>query len=51
MMRDIDGYQPRKRRTRRSRAIGLLFLLAVLSLTALLIVDGVQRGTLSFLLP
>ncbi len=51
MMRDIDGYQPRKRRGRRGRGIGLLFVLAVLSLTALLIVDGVQRGTFTALLP
>lgn len=52
MMRDIDGYQPRRRRgMRRVRGIGLLFLLAVLSLMALLIIDGVQRGTLTALLP
>ena len=51
MMRDIDGYQPRKRRSRRLRGIGLLFLLAVVSLMALLIVDGLQRGTLTSLLP
>ena len=51
MMRDIDGYQPRKRRGRRVRGIGLLFVLAVLSLAALLIVDGVQRGTFTALLP
>ena len=51
MMRDIDGYQPRRRRARRGRGIGLLFLIAVLSLTALLIVDAVQRGTITSLLP
>ncbi len=51
MMRDIDGYQPRKKRLRRGRGIGLLFLVAVVSLTALLIVDGVQRGTITALLP
>lgn len=51
MMRDIDGYQPRRRRVRRIRGIGLLFLLAALSLVALLVVDGVQRGTFTALLP
>ena len=51
MMRDIDGYQPRRRRARRGRGIGLLFLVAVVSLAVLLIVDGVQRGTFTSLLP
>ena len=51
MLRDIDGYQPRRRRSRRGRGIGLLFVLAVLSLAVLLIVDGIQRGTLTALLP
>ena len=51
MMRDIDGYQPRRRRARRGRGIGLLFVLAVVSLAVLLIVDGVQRGTITALLP
>jgi len=51
MLRDIDGYQPRRRRARRARGIGMLFLLAVLSVVALLIVDGVERGTFTALLP
>jgi len=51
MLRDIDGYQPRRRRARRSRGIGLLFLLATASLLALLVVDGIQRGSISSLLP
>ena len=51
MMRDIDGYQPRRRRARRGRGIGLLFLVAVVSLAVLLIVDGVQLGTFTSLLP
>ncbi|UCH74563.1 MAG: hypothetical protein JSU82_01525 [Rhodospirillales bacterium] len=51
MMRDIDGYQPRRRRARRGRGIGLLFLVVVVSLAVLLIFDGVQRGTFTSLLP
>ncbi len=51
MLRDIDAYQPRRRRVRRGRGIGLLFLVAVFSLAVLLIVDSIQRGTLTSLLP
>ncbi len=51
MLRDIHAYQPRRRRARRGRGIGLLFLVAVFSLGALLIVDSIQRGTLTSLLP
>ncbi len=51
MLRDIDGYQPRRRRARRGRGIGLLFLVAVVSLGTLLIVDSIQSGTITSLLP
>ncbi len=51
MLRDIDGYPPRRRRARRGRGIGLLFLVAVVSLGTLLIVDSIQSGTITSLLP
>jgi hypothetical protein len=51
MLRDIDGYQPRRRRARRGRGIGLLFVVALLSLAVLVIVDGIQRGSFTALLP
>jgi len=46
MMRDIDGYQPRRRRHRRGRGFAWAVLAVSVLLTAWVIVDGIQRGVL-----
>jgi hypothetical protein len=50
MLRDIEGFQPRRRRSRRGWGVGVLFLLALASLALLVILEELQRGALSALL-
>ncbi len=46
MLRDIDGYQPRRRRSRLSRSVVWVFVAVMLVGTGWVIADGIRRGLL-----
>lgn len=46
MLRNIEGYEPKRRRAKRGRTLAWLFLAASVVATGWVIVDGIRRGVL-----
>lgn len=46
MLRDIEGYEPKRRRGKWGRVFAWLFLAAMVVATGWVITDGIRRGVL-----
>ncbi len=46
MLRDIEGYEPKRRRAKWGRAFAWLFLAAMVVATGWVIAEAIQRGVL-----